>query len=79
MAWAIITGIFELIAALRLRQAIQGEFWLALAGVVSIILGIVLFLEPAAGMVVIGTIVGIYAILFGILLLALGFWLRGMA
>lgn len=78
-AWAIVTGILELVAAVRLRQVIEGEFWLGLAGVASIIFGIVIFLNPAAGMAAIGTIIGVYALIFGIILIALGLRLRSMA
>lgn len=77
-AWAMITGILELVAAIRLRQVVEGEFWLGLAGVASIIFGIVIFLNPAAGVAAIGTIIGVYALIFGVLLIGLGIRLRGM-
>ena len=77
-AWAIVTGILELVAAVRLRQVVAGEFWLILAGVASIIFGIVIFLNPAAGVAAIGTIIGVYTLIFGILMIGLGLRLRGM-
>jgi uncharacterized membrane protein HdeD (DUF308 family) len=77
-AWAIITGVLEIIAAIRLRQEIQGEFWLALTGVLSVLAGIGMFLFPDTGAVALVWIIGAYALLFGIMLLALAFRLRGM-
>ena len=78
-AWAIITGILEFVAAVRLRQVVEGEFWLILAGIASIIFGVVIFLNPAAGVAAIGTIIGVYALIFGVLLIGLGIRLRSMA
>jgi uncharacterized membrane protein HdeD (DUF308 family) len=77
-AWAIVTGILEVVAAIRLRQEIRGEFWLALTGVLSVIAGILMFLFPDVGALTIVWIIGAYALLFGILLLALAWKLRGM-
>ena len=47
-AWALLTGVLELIAAVRLRKVIQNELWLILSGVASVLFGIVL-LYGAAG------------------------------
>jgi uncharacterized membrane protein HdeD (DUF308 family) len=76
-AWAVVTGILELIAAFRLRREVEGEWFLGLAGVVSIIVGILLALRPLSGLVAIALVIGTYAIIFGILLIVLGFRLRG--
>ena len=74
--WAIFTGIMEIIAAWRLRQEIKGELLLGLSGLASLIFGVLVLLQPAAGVLAILTIIGVYSIVFGILLVMLAFRLR---
>ena len=76
--WAIATGIFELAAAIRLRKEIEGEFWLGLAGLASIVFGLMLVVQPGVGALAVVWIIGSYAILFGVLLVALGLRLKGV-
>ena len=75
-AWALLTGAFEIAAAIRLRKVIAGEWLLALSGVASIIFGFLMIAFPLAGALAIAYMVGIYALVFGVLLMALGFRLR---
>jgi len=75
-AWAIVTGVFEIVAAIRLREQIRGEFWLGLAGVASILYGVVIYLFPGAGALSIVWLIGGFAIAFGAFLLVLGWRLR---
>ena len=75
-AWAIVTGIFEIIAAIRLRKEIEGEWLLLLSGLLSVLFGIAMAIWPAAGLVAVTWLIGAYAILFGVLLVVLGFRLR---
>lgn len=75
-AWAIVTGGFEIWSAIRLREEIEGEVWLALAGVASILFGIVLFLFPAAGALSLVWLIGSGSIAFGAFLVLLGWRLR---
>jgi uncharacterized membrane protein HdeD (DUF308 family) len=76
-AWAILTGIAELAAAVSLRRVIRNEWLLALGGVLSIVFGIVVALFPAAGLFAIVYVIGAYALVWGVILLALAFRLRG--
>jgi uncharacterized membrane protein HdeD (DUF308 family) len=71
-AWSIMTGVLELIAAVRLRKEITGEWLLALAGILSIALGLVIVLivltNPLATIVSVGWIIGLYALAAGVVL-----------
>lgn len=75
-AWAIITGVLAIIAAIELRREIHGEFWLGLSGALAVLFGILVFASPAAGALAIVWLIGIFAILYGASLLALSFRLR---
>ena len=75
-AWAIVAGIFEIIAAIRLRKEIEGELWLALSGIVSVIFGVLLFVRPGTGALTVVWLIGVYAVFFGILQLVLAFKLK---
>ena len=75
-AWTLVTGVFELAAARRLRKHISGEWLLALSGIASVIFGVLLVIYPLAGAVVIALWFGVYSFIFGALLIALGIRLR---
>jgi len=75
-SWAVITGILEIAAAVRLRNEISNEWVLGLGGLVSIGLGVLLFFQPAAGGLAIIWTIAAYALIFGVLLVILGFRLR---
>jgi uncharacterized membrane protein HdeD (DUF308 family) len=75
-AWALVTGALEIVAAIRLRQYISHEWLLALSGAASLLFGILALLLPLAGAVAIALGIGIYALVFGILLIGLGLRLR---
>ena len=74
-AWAVATGVLEIAAAFRLNIE-HGRVWLALSGVASIIFGVLIFVAPVAGAVVLTWWLGAYALVFGVALLVLAFRLR---
>lgn len=75
-AWAIITGILELVAAVKLREEIEGEWLLGFAGALSILFGLFAVFSPGQSAVGLVWIVGAYAVVFGITLVMLGLRLR---
>jgi uncharacterized membrane protein HdeD (DUF308 family) len=77
-AWAIVTGVLEIAAAIALRREIRGELWLGLAGLASLAFGIVLIVAPVSGALAIVWLIGSYALVFGAVLIALALRLRGL-
>lgn len=75
-AWAVIVGITQIIAAIRLRKEIAGEFWLILGGALSVLFGLFAFINPLGGALTITFIIGFYALIFGVSMLILAFRLR---
>jgi uncharacterized membrane protein HdeD (DUF308 family) len=77
--WAIATGLFQVVAAFRLRKEIRGEWMLVLGGVLSVLFGLALVVSPGAGALALVWMIGAYAIAFGILLIAFGLRLHGLS
>jgi len=75
-AWALVSGILAIAAAVRLRKEIEGEWWLALNGVAAIVFAVLVMIAPGAGALAVVLWIGVFAIVFGILLLVLAFRLR---
>ena len=78
-AWAVVTGVLEIVAAIQLRRLIKGEWMMILGGLLSILLGVLLFVYPGAGALGLVWLIGAYAILFGIMLIIFAFRLRDLA
>ena len=76
--WAIVTGLLEVVAAIRLRDVISGEWLLGLSGVLSIVFGVLVVAQPNSGALALVYLFGFYAILAGISQIGLGFRLRGL-
>jgi uncharacterized membrane protein HdeD (DUF308 family) len=76
--WAILRGVFDIVAAIRLRHAIEGEWLLGLGGALSIAFGVMLLAFPSAGALAVVMWIGVFAILLGAVLVALSFRMRGL-
>ena len=77
-AWAILSGVFEIWTAIRLREHIKGELFLAIAGVISILFGLYVIIFPGAGILSVLWLIAVFALAFGVTLIALGWRLRGI-
>jgi uncharacterized membrane protein HdeD (DUF308 family) len=73
---AVINGVLEVIAAVRLHRGIEHEWMLGLAGVLSVLFGFLVLSRPGLGALAVLGYIGLYAILVGLALVAVGFRLR---
>lgn len=75
-AWSIMSGIFQIIGAIQLRREIDNEWLLVVAGLMSVVFGILLLVWPATGLLALVWLIGTYAVLYGALLVGLALRLR---
>src|SRR5262249_10239510 len=75
-AWAIVTGAIRIGAAVRLRREVRGEWLLILNGALSVILGILIVVRPGTGLLTLVWLLGVYAVIFGVMLVGLALRLR---
>jgi len=78
-AWAIITGILELVAPLGFPMRGGRAVLMVLAGLVSIVFGILIAAQPAAGLLTVVWLIGVYAIVFGVMFIVVYFESRSLA
>ena len=74
--WAIGMGVLQVIAAVKLRDDITGEWWLALGGIAGVAFGILLIGNPAAGALAVLWLIGSFALVWGVMLMLGGFDVR---
>ncbi len=78
-AWAIITGILRIIAAIQLRRVLSNEWLLVGSGLASVIFGVIAAVFPGAGILALIWLLGAWLIVFGVFLIALALQLRQLA
>jgi len=77
--WAVVTGVLQVVAAIRLRKEIRGEFWLILGGLASIAFGVLAMLNPVAGKLTILWLISVFSIVYGVTVIALALKARRFA
>jgi uncharacterized membrane protein HdeD (DUF308 family) len=69
--WAVFTGVTEIVAGIHLRKVIDNEWMFIVSGILSVIFGVLLLVWPGAGMLSLVWLIGIFAVLYGIAMIAL--------
>ena len=77
--WSIATGTFQVIGAIALRRELDGEFWMALGGVASVVFGALLIAFPGEGLISVVWLVGLWSVVFGVSSLGLAYRLHELA
>ena len=75
--YAILSGIFGIVQAIRLRKEIDNEWSMGLFGLASVVFGIIMVAFPGAGAISLIWVIAIYAILIGVFEIIFGFRIRG--
>ncbi|MFC5181150.1 HdeD family acid-resistance protein [Actinomadura harenae] len=75
-SWALITGVLEIVGAIRLRKVVDDAWLLGAAGAVSVLFGLVLFIWPVSGAIAVAWLIGLFAIVMGAVLIGAAFRLR---
>jgi uncharacterized membrane protein HdeD (DUF308 family) len=78
LAWLVVTGAFQILAGIRLRKEITGEFWLILGGMLSVAFGLYLMANPAVGALAVLWMIACFALVFGAVMIIVAFRLRGV-
>ena len=77
--WAISTGVFEVLVAVRLRKELRNEWLLVLSGALSVAFGVLIVFNPGAGALSVIWLIATYAIFFGVTMLMFAFRVRALA
>jgi uncharacterized membrane protein HdeD (DUF308 family) len=74
--WAIATGVFQIIGAIKLRKEIDNEWLLILSGIISVLFGVSMMMAPGAGALALVWVIGAYSVVMGVLFVALAVRLK---
>jgi uncharacterized membrane protein HdeD (DUF308 family) len=77
-AWAITTGVMQIVGAIRVRKEIDNEWLLILGGVVSVLFGLMLLAQPGEGALALLLVIGAFAIVHGVLLVLFSLRVRNL-
>jgi len=76
--WAIVSGVIQFVVAIELRKVIENDWLLVVGALLSILFGVLLLWRPLAGILTLSWLFGIYALLYGIMMLSLGFRVKSL-
>ena len=75
-AWLIVAGLARIVFAVQMRRLVEGNWLLALSGILALLLGLLFIARPNIGVATLAVWLGIGALLYGALQVALAFYMR---
>lgn len=75
-AWSFVIGGLTIATAIVYRNEMKGEFWLGLAGALTILFGVYVILNPAIAAISLVWVLGFYAVAAGVATIAFAFRLK---
>ena len=76
--WALLTGILELVFSIAEWKYLPGAWMILINGIISVLLGGLILANVVAGAVLLVVIIAVYLVIFGLLLMLLGFSLKSI-
>jgi len=77
--WLVVGGIYRIMFAVSVRKYVDNEWWIGLSGLLSIVLGVLFFAYPVAGLLSITVWIGAVVLLYGIFQIMAALRLRKLA
>lgn len=75
-SWAILTGVLEIVTAIRLRKIMTGEWLLIASGILSLVLAGLFVAFPGLGATAMVLTIGAYALAYGVTVMVLAIRVR---
>ena len=76
--WVVVIGIIQIISAVNLKEIMQNWWILLFSGVLSLFLGLLILTHPLRGTLTLVSSMGLFIIIFGILLLVISGKLKNL-
>jgi uncharacterized membrane protein HdeD (DUF308 family) len=74
--WALVTGVIEIVSAMRQRRERRRTAWLVVAGLLSVVAGVLILIWPVHGAVAVAMLLGVFATAYGVVLAGLALAVR---
>ena len=74
--WALVTGVIEIVSAVRQRRERRRTAWLVVAGLLSVVAGVLILIWPVHGAVAVAMLLGVFATAYGVVLAGLALAVR---
>jgi uncharacterized membrane protein HdeD (DUF308 family) len=76
--WATIMGLVQIIVAVQMKKKVSNHSMFTINGVITLVFGLLLFFNPVGAVTALFKVIGLLALIAGVLLVYLGFKVKGI-